>query len=426
MWNPFKKKEAIKPEEDSLMAELKKDIEEDDAILKGTNQNESIRKPVETDKTELFSLTETLPAAGKEVSGVRKKPRSPQQEKYALESTGKELALKYAPEYLAAGGENIVYDIPGRPHIVAKGSKLGVYETLADRDSVNAETVEDSLLLMSMREDLKEESALRKKLFDYFGREHLPPQKKFLMKVPVTKAILDEAEAQFLPTHRSRIKKNTDEAWTFVTIQRRQDLPKEKHASASVGSLEMSILNYRKPSDPDYRLYKDEAYMEKYDRVSDALVRGEDEELTTQEIMEVIRSPGLRSVIKRIEKEEGFKEALKDFVEKAIEFAEDTGEILDIAGADNVALVKEDGEWTYKLLDPLYPFEDHVLESAREAYLMKQMNNKQFNILFQGLNFVRGLNAFAKLSGSKKRLEFLPKSLMNTSVREAMFGQMGK
>ncbi|MCR4256089.1 MAG: hypothetical protein NUW08_00085, partial [Candidatus Uhrbacteria bacterium] len=99
------------------------------------------------DETKLFAKAETLHGApaertDQEVSGVRKKRPKSERERFSLDATGKALALKYAPEYLGAGGENIVYGIPGRPDIVVKGSKFGLHESLAyDPDSPKVESV---------------------------------------------------------------------------------------------------------------------------------------------------------------------------------------------------------------------------------------------------------------------------------------------
>jgi len=365
---------------------------------------------------ELDNVLQEAQRTREEVSGVRRKPRSRKQDKYTLESTGHAFALKYAPEFLGAGGDNVVYDIPGRPDIVVKGSTYGLYQTLAlGEDSVNAETVEDSLLLMDMREELKKDGELRGKLFSYFGREHVLPQKRFLMKVPVTKTILDETERKFKGEFYSEsVKKDVDEAWTIVTIQRKLELLSDQYVSASTGVVEVSAIKHG--------LWKDKEYMKEYHAVSDALVSGQDENISVEDIAFVIKAPGLLSVVQQAEKDPEFKTMLQDFVEKAIAFAEDTGEMLDIAGRDNVVFLKEQGAWSYKLLDPTYPFADGVLTKAREVYGKPHRSNKEWNILLQGLNFVRGLNAMAKISGSKKRLAFLPKEEMTLSVKKALFG----
>lgn len=420
--SPFEERKSAPAYEDATLPQTEqRTVKETDATIP-QHVKEAPAISFGLEKTELFANALTQPKAKveraeQEVSGVReKRPRS-QKERFSLESTGKEMALKYAPEYLGAGGENIVYDIPGRPDVVVKGSKYGLYESLAgDPESVKAESVEDSILLMDMQDDLKMEAVTRKKLVQHFGREHVPPQKKFLMKVPVNEDILSEAY-RFGP-----IALDVDEAWTVVTVQRKQELPKGKYVSASIGNLEPNILLFRKPGDDQYKLYKDQKYMEEYGRVSDALVNGKDEDITVEQITDVIRSPGLASVANRAKEDPEFREALKDYVEKAISFAEETGEIMDIVGADNTVFVKENGAWTYKLLDPIYPFDSQLLEKARKAYVAEQrsISDKEANALFQGINFVRGLNAFAKISGSEKRLEFLPSALMTKSVRETM------
>ncbi len=418
--NPFEERNALPAyDKDKTLQAEQKTVKESDATISDKLEPE-LFDTMSLDETALFANAEMLQRVQverteQEVSGVREKPPMSERERFSLDATGKALALRYAPEYLGAGGENIVYEIPGRPDIVVKSSKFGLYESLAhDPDSANAESVEDSILLMDLRDNLLLDAATRRKLFEYFGREHVPPQKKFIMKVPVNEEILKEAGRY------GQIRKDVDEAWTIVTVQRKQELPKGNHVSANIGNLERSILLYRKPGNKTYKLYEDEEYMREYERVSDALVMGKDDDITVEQITEVIRSSGLASVASHANKDPEFKQALREYVEKAIDFAEATGEIMDIVGTDNTVFVKENSQWTYKLLDPIYPFDTQLLERARKVYLGEYISGNESNVLFQGINFVRGLNAFAKISGSKKRLEFLPANVMTKSVREAM------
>lgn len=411
--NPFgKRKSSPAFHEDETRPHIEqKTVKETDATIPSKLEIDPLTS-LGFDETKLFADAETLPGAPveqteQEVSGVREKlPRS-KRERFSLEATGKALALRYNPRYVAEGGEHIVYEIEGHPEILVKGSKYGLHESLAyDPDSSKVESVEDSILLMDLRDDLKIEAATRRKLFEYFGREHVPPQKKFIMKVPVNEDILKEVE------RFGAIEKNVDEAWTIVTVQRKQELPKGNYVSASIGNLEPNII--------EFRLHRNKEYMKEYERVSDALVRGEDDDVTIEQITEVIRSTGLASVAQRANEDPEFKQALREYVEKAIDFAEGTGEIMDIVGTDNTVFVKEDSKWTYKLLDPIYPFDNQLLEKARKVYLGEKISDKDSNTLFQGMNFVRGLNAFAKISGSERRLEFLPAAVMTKSVRGAM------
>jgi hypothetical protein len=46
---------------------------------------------------------------------------------------------------------------------------------------------------------------------------------------------------------------------------------------------------------------------------------------------------------------------LKDFTERTMAYSQETGEILDLAGADNVTVFRKDGTWRYRLVDALYP-----------------------------------------------------------------------
>ncbi len=410
MINPFRRAEAPRPpEEDSLMAELNEIIKEDDAILAGEHKKNP--EGMGTERTELLAYADTMVGRGdlhlpKEITHVRKKPRSQKEQTYGLEKSEHALVLRYAPQYLDEGGENIVYEIPDRPNVVVKASKLGIYEALAhDSELPAADSVELSDQLREMNKLLGKEGAYsqaRKKLYEYFGREHVPPQKRFLIKVPVNKEILDVTEKTFGPWYGIKIPKDRKEAWTFVTVQRKQELHEENYVSANIGNLE--------PSMAQGGMFKDKKYRDAVNRMNNALIWGQ-EDVTAEEIAFVIRTDGIQNLKERLESDPELKEALKDFAEKAIAYANDTGEILDIVGKDNVVFVKEGGKWTYKLLDPIYSFQDKILEKSRQIYIDKPQDDLEGNVLFQGRNFVRGLNAFAKLAGSEKRIEFLPVAL---------------
>lgn len=429
MWNPFRKNEPeIDPEYEKFKRDMARLNHENDALLRGEKNPRAISeapgaKPldfgdedliaelgnieedIESGDTELFAEANTLLSSGKSIppeeTGIRQKKEPSSKDG----KTAHELVLQYAPEYLDEGGENIVYGIPGRPDIVVKASRYGMFESLtSDPSTVRAESVGENKVLKQMKREISKDSGYaktRRELVEYFGRKHVTPQKKFLIKVPVTPEELDDMRKRYATFFGVDVP-DAEEAWTYVTVQRREKFGTANHASANVGNLEHNLLREG--------LHKNKNHMQTYRRLQSALVWNEGE-ITNEEIVTVINTYGIRMLAIKVKQEPSLKAALKDFVEKAIRYAGETGEIIDIAGRDNISFIKEKGEWTYKLLDPVYPFEDQVLEKSRRYYAAKPDSAHESNVLLQGINFVRGLNALAQLSGSEKRLEFLPASL---------------
>lgn len=385
------------------------------------------------------------PGSPEQESGVRRKPVS-DLEKFGLAESEHPLAKRYAPVYLGHGGEHLVYRIPGRPGVVVKANKKVLYDTLAqDPSSYELEDVKGSGALRQANLELEKERKLQVLLRRFFGQEHLLSQKKYLTKVPVTKTILEEIERQFDPDTQEwgAIPDEAREAWTIVTVQRKQDMPE--------GETECPKSSY-----PEIRLvkkqrYKDELLRSEYAVTTDALMRGDRaEEIAGDDFVDMIGSVQLRRFAERLRIDPGLREATRDFTERAIAFAEATGEILDVVGMNNIVFFKRAGHWTYKLIDPLYPFADHVLERARTVYAGKQdygkleeedkkkLEKEDMNALVHGVVFTRLINGLALLVNEEEKkkpeserklapyIDFLPAELMTVSMADKLFPPLPK
>ncbi|MES2314631.1 MAG: hypothetical protein V4524_01690 [Patescibacteria group bacterium] len=279
------------------------------------------------------------------------------------------LVEKYHPKFLACGGDHLVYEIPEHPDVVVKASTFRIKDILVD----NAEHgVPLDSLSDGMREfvgtELKEKDEQSRNLRNYFGNEHTLAERRFLMKVPVTGEIVADI---FKDDWKGRVPPedslNMNEAWSSVTVQQRAEAINDpKHLS----------LNF-------------EGFLEE-DKYDDTAIQ---HILTLSE-----NNPALR-------------DSLKEFVSKAVSYANETGNILAMAGKDNIIFYKdpENGEkWNYLLVDALSIHNEPVFKVAQEISL-KIINGEKITpheqtLLMKALNFTRTINNIASALGMSEHL----------------------
>jgi len=358
------------------------------------------------------------PLGTPEKSGVHKRPERSLEQKLGFADVERALSEKYMPHFLAEGGENIVYEIPGHPDIVLKGSKKVLYDILSDPKG-------ETHALNEAKNRIDRERMLQGKLREHFGAEHLLRQKQFLMKVPVTREILAHTEQNYLRFFHRTIPQNRREAWTYVTIQKKQELKKgsyENPKAENINPQELGRNSITELSSMDASFF-DPRVRKDFEEVSEGLLRGERaQRISEADFSKLIGSRPLNRLLHRMRGDEGLREAVKSFVENCVHFAEDTGEIIDFVGKDNIVFLKEDDSWTYKLLDPLFPFYDHVLEDARKIFVetkgegIHDMDTDKSNKLTQAFVFVRLINGLAVASGAEASLDFLPEELLKNDT----------
>lgn len=332
-------------------------------------------------------------------SGVYEASRPEEAAKFEMAlDEGHPLIARYQPRLAGKGGEHVVYDVAGSPDVVVKAEMKALADILMSED--------ESVALEYARGRLAEQRRLFTVLNRHFGAEHVLPQMKTLMKVPLTKGLAEEIEKRF----GVKVPPGKTEAWTIVTVQRRtQEAEKETNKSFSSGGL-VDDWYVRNLANPGIR--------DEYARNTDALMNAETAANTPfsySEFAHFVGTSSLVDVLDDAELDTGLKEVVRDFCERAAAFAEETGEMLDIAGKGNIVFFKkDDGSWTYKLIDPFYGLDSRVLEKARFAYFQLDRgkdiddDSKLDNALIQGVNFTRALNGAANVVGAKKFYDFLP------------------
>lgn len=237
----------------------------------------------------------------------------------------------YKPQLLAmGGGEHVVYEIPEHPGIVVKAVSRSIRHTIdwniqhgKSPDSLSEDL--DKLI----HEYLSEDAERFQKMRDHYGDQHVLNQKQFLVKLPVTPEILTQI-------YKGKPPVETNEAWGIVTVQRKSVAVREgKHLALVSGYSEA------KPID-----------LKVYNTVTKHLVFGENPEKKTgkNEFLQMQWSKFLSDLVEQAALDEGLRDSLKEFVHQTILYTE-KGEILDLAGPDNVVFYRNGNQWSYQLLD---------------------------------------------------------------------------
>lgn len=327
---------------------------------------------------------------------------------YELKPWEHPLALQYQPKLKGRGGEHLVFEVADSPDVVVKVEKTSILEALEllGKSKETREESEDELE-RRQQERLKEQRRLFTALKKHFGAEHVLPQKKALVSVPLTPGLMSDLRAMN-DKKPVRIPGGVTEVKTIVTVQRKAEvLEGVRYFGLRTGAGERYLLP---------QVGKDARVRYQYRKVTEPLMSAKTAESYPSDpiaLAELLESDDLERLLKKAKQEPGLREALKDFCERAIAFADETGEIIDLVGVDNVVFYPTlHGKWTYLLVDPFYGLEARALDLGRETYMKTQlgvpMNNKTGNAFFQSVNFVRVVNGIGKFVGSEKLYDYLP------------------
>lgn len=312
-----------------------------------------------------------------------------------------EVVIKYNPRFLARGGDHLVYEAEGHPDTVIKASTFKIKDILVGNterglplDSLSEET--RGLL----EKEVTEKNAQIRMYREHFGTEHTLPERRLLMRVPISQEIIQEIfkngwKDRPVPEGISEI----NEAWSVVVIQEKApQISDPKHRGLYFGG----FIEEREvqPSQSDYEQLN-AAFLGK--------------ETITQEDLELFfrtqdnpDTHALADLLSSAAADSSLGAAAEDFVRKSVSFAKSTGHILALAGEDNVILYPKDDGWDYLLVDAIPLYNDPILTSAKEAQERErageQLSNQDKAYVTRALNFVRTMNGLAAALGMEERL----------------------
>lgn len=286
-----------------------------------------------------------------------------------------DIVNRYRPSFLGRGGEQLVFELEGRPQVVAKV----VMDSLKPNDVSNRN---------ALQEITQEDRLAIKRLKKYFGDSVLP-EKQFVINVPVSQELLRVAGVA------NRFDRGAREGIGIVRIQER--VPVEVLEQETVDPFQFGYLEkFRNLTDEEYR------------EVNAVLIDGEPGQVVdivfynSEQIRDRLNDPG-------------YKNALKEFAERAIQYTNETGEVLDLAGQGNVHFYNDTGQWKTVLLDARYPGRGSQFEVAQQFIKSLEANEEvdegKYNLLVNVLDYVRKINLAAELTGSPERLRLSEQKL---------------
>lgn len=321
---------------------------------------------------------------------------------YGFEGAKHELIERYQPQFLAKGGEHIVYEIPRYPNVVIKADMAMTRQIINwnVRHDLPIDTLSE-VLNRGVQEYLSAEQKRYAQLKKYFGHEHVPAQRKFVVKVPITEKILTALYEGDPPPVQGH------EVQAIVTMQKRAEEVKDPQR--------LTLVTGYAEEDPALN-------PEQYQKMTEHLVFGKNPEQKIEKdaLLGLQNNKHLKKLLQTAEKDQNLAETLKEIITKCIAYSEATGETLDLAGKDNLVLAPEQGKWNYKLIDALYPGQATTAEKTKIALLNiglgQTISGTEQNILLNTFNYIRAVNGLAEHFGLEKRINIVPEAMEKDSA----------
>lgn len=300
---------------------------------------------------------------------------------------------RYNLQFLGKGGEHVVFSIPDHPNLVAKANIFSITNALNNANRIDIPGLtdqtarEDFELTPQLQRQLAAREGLRlAQLGNYFGKEHIPSTKRFVLDIPMSDQLVQELRLG------QTYDKLPDHVAALVSMQKRLDIPEES-------STKMGLIgDYPEKRGVDSNIIG---------RANDALLYGVETDLTTDEFLTLY--PMLTERISKIEADPKLKKSLGDFVQRAIRYTNETGDGLDLIGGDNVYFTKsEDGSWDFQMPDAISMRAKLVEDASRrieEIAVGREPRISDPNVILNAVNYVRVINWLAQQLGVEDRID---------------------
>ena len=312
-----------------------------------------------------------------------------------------DLVLKYKPVFLNRGGEHLVYTVDGHPNVVIKASTYKIKDSVFKIIEQGLSNSDLSLGTEAEREysdEIKQKNNEAIALRSYFGNEHTLKERRYLMKVPITFELLQEIFTNdYFGRTLPESAKNIKEVWTHVVVQEYAPVFEDPNrVSFNYGSFV-----------EDGPIDNPQRYQKVTDSTLDkSLVGFNMEEFVS--LQDHSKNKSLSELIALSKKDEQLREQLTFFVIIAIQYAENTGQILALAGEDNVSFYKEKNVWNFMLVDALSNLPEPIFQKTKDLG-QKFLDNvvltqEDREYIKRGINFVRTINGVALSLGLTEKL----------------------
>lgn len=307
----------------------------------------------------------------------------------------------YNPKYLSGGGEHLVFEIPGRDKVVAKINHmlLGAQLEFVARRGIGP--TYDSYLQGLVEQKAK----VRMRLNNYFPG-HLLSERDTVGTIPVSQDLIAEVFPDSAESINSAIKTELTDIKTIIRIQ--EKLPPEAIDTKTARSFNFRRLEFvRNISATDY------------EELSEYLI-GPKPDVSDEEMRKLfidIAGPEIRGLYELAIQHEDIEKAIEDFLTRAAKYTNETGNILDLSGRNNVIFFDDDGQPTYLMPDVVYPSSDTANNSMEvfqvDLSRLRGQYSKPSTLLIDTLNYTRTINGLCELLGLPDRISILSKEAID-------------
>lgn len=314
-----------------------------------------------------------------------------------------EAVMRYKPKFLARGGDHLVYEAEGHPDTVIKASTFKIKDVLMDNAErgLSLDAMSDEMRA-SLEKETEEKNAQIRQYREYFGTEHTLSERRYVMQVPVSPEIIKEI---FIDDWKDRQPPHgigeIQDTWTAAVIQKKApEISDPNHLGLYFGG----FVEDRKeqPDATEYEMLNN-AFLGKKSIASEDL----DLFFKTQDNP---KTHALADLVAKAQEDPMLKTAVQEIVRKSISFAEETGNILALAGEDNVILFPKEEGWNYLLVDAIPLYNDPIFKLAKEAKERsaseEDLSSQDKAYITRALNFARTMNGLAAALGLEERLGF--------------------
>lgn len=281
----------------------------------------------------------------------------------------------HRPQFLARGGEHIVYLSEANPtHVVKVDTEwISSYPQRID--------YERELLAAAQAKQSSWDT-----LAQHFGLAATLDTHVTVDTFPLSRGAIFEIFKGSQPKLPKEIK-------TLVLIQRT--------APALQDSLTLSVAS-------GYLEDNAELSPSEYKLFSKVLLSGDERDFNPSQFTTLYGQRGVSAVLSHATDIPAVRACLSDFITKACHYSHVTGLTLDLAGRCNVAIVPDEGTWTYLIPDALAPGTENTLPHAAELLTQFQggarLSRKQRYVLMNVLHYVRIMNGISMTCGLESRL----------------------
>jgi hypothetical protein len=302
---------------------------------------------------------------------------------------------RYSLQFLGKGGEHVVFSIPDHPQLVAKANIFSITNALENANQLDIPGLTDQTaqpgfeLTPQLQRQLAAREQLRlAQLGHYFGKEHIPNTKRFVLDIPISKQLVDSLK---LDQTYDRL---PEKVTALVSLQKRLEISEDSDTKVGLAG------GYPEKRGVDSTLI---------DKANETLIYGNPKDLSKEEFLQMY--PMLTEQIGRIDRDEQLKKTIGEFVKKAIAYTKETGDGLDIVGGDNVYFTKDEhGNWDYQMPDAI-SMRAKLVEDAsnrlEEIVLGRELNPGDSNVILNAINYVRTINWLAGYLGLEDKIDML-------------------